>query len=84
MEKITDKDTLEIVNKDRRIFDFGLQGPDFFKYYGAPFKTDDGINRLYMMLHERTIGEWFSTIYRYIKAQAPEDAAIIKPYFLGY
>ena len=84
LEKITDKDTLEIINKDRRIFDFGLQGPDFFKYYGAPFKTDDGINRLYMMLHERTIGEWFSTIYRYIKAQAPEDAAILKPYFLGY
>ncbi len=46
LEKITDKDTLEMINKDRRIFDFGLQGPDFFKYYGVPFKADDGINRL--------------------------------------
>lgn len=84
LEKISDQATLEMINQNRRIFDLGLQGPDFFKYYGAPFKADDGINRLYMMLHERTIGEWFSTIYRYIKAQAPEDAAILKPYFLGY
>lgn len=73
-----------LIEPNRRIFDFGLQGPDFFRYYGAPFHSDEAITRLSMLLHERTVDEWLSTIYRYIKTQAPEDFAILAPYFLGY
>lgn len=38
LEKITDKDTLELINQDRRIFDFGLQGPDFLDITAFPLK----------------------------------------------
>lgn len=84
IDKIKNPDVLELINNSRHLYNFGLQGPDFFKYYQAPFKADDAVTRISMLLHERTIDEWLSSVYRYIKAQAPEDAAILKPYFLGY
>lgn len=74
----------EAINKHRRIFDLGLQGPDFFNYYGVPLKNDESIQRFAHMLHERSVDEWLSTVYRYIRKQAPEDQELIIPYFLGY
>ena len=84
LDKITDPAVKSIVENNERIFEFGLQGPDFFKYYKAPFKSDDAVTRICMALRERTINEWLFTVYRYIKQQSEEDAAILRPYFLGY
>jgi len=84
LEKIQNPELKNLLQENSRIFNFGLQGPDFFKYFGAPFKADDAVNRITMALRERTVNEWLSTIYRYIKAQSPEDAAILRPYFMGY
>ncbi len=74
----------EDLEKSKRIYDLGLQGPDFFDYYGAPLKSDVSIHRMSMMLHERSVDEWMSLIYRYIAKQEEADKAIILPYFYGY
>ena len=84
LDKIQNPDLKQMLQENGQIYKFGLQGPDFFRYYGAPFKADEAINRITMALRERTVNEWLFTIYRYIKAQSPEDAAILRPYFLGY
>ena len=74
----------QVIDKRKRVFDLGLQGPDFFLYYGAPLKGDTGIHRMTMMLRERSVDEWFSLIYRYIAKQEEADKEIILPYFYGY
>ncbi len=74
----------EVIDKRKSVYDLGLQGPDFFNYYGAPLKADTSIHRLSMMLHERSVDEWMSLIYRYIAKQEDADREIIVPYFLGY
>lgn len=74
----------ECIDKRKGVFDLGLQGPDFFNYFGAPLKSDTSIHRMAMMLHERSIDEWMSLIYRYIAKQEDADKEIIIPYFLGY
>lgn len=87
IEQLSDqrcKDLITESAESRSIFDFGLQGPDFFRYYGAPFHSDDSVTRISMALRERTINEWLFTVYRYIKAQSEADIAILRPYFLGY
>lgn len=74
----------EVIDKRKSVFDLGLQGPDFFNYYGAPLKGDVSIHRMSMMLHERSVDEWMSLIYRYIAKQEDADKEIIIPYFYGY
>ena len=74
----------EIIDKRKSVFDLGLQGPDFFAYYGTPLKSDASIHRMSMMLHERSVDEWMSLIYRYIAKQEDADKEIIVPYFYGY
>jgi len=86
-EKVVSKlptDAAEAINKHRRVFDLGLQGPDFFDYFGAPLKGDESVQRFSHMLHERSVDEWLSTVFRYIRKQADEDKEIILPFFLGY
>lgn len=68
----------------KSVYDLGLQGPDFFNYYGAPLKSDVSIHRMAMMLHERSVDEWMNLIYRYIAKQEDADKEIIVPYFYGY
>lgn len=72
------------IDKRKSVFDLGLQGPDFFDYYGAPLKSDVSIHRMSMMLHERSVDEWMNLIYRYISKQEDADKEIIIPYFYGY
>lgn len=84
LEQVKDPDCKQKLSDCGQVYEFGLQGPDFFRYFGAPFKADDAVNRVTMALRERTINEWLFTVYRYIKAQAPEDAAILFPYYMGY
>lgn len=74
----------EVIDKRKSVFDLGLQGPDFFNYFGAPLKSDVSIHRMSMMLHERSVDEWMSLIYRYIAKQEDADKEIIVPYFYGY
>ncbi len=74
----------EVIDKRKSVYDLGLQGPDFFNYFGAPLKSDVSIHRLSMMLHERSVDEWMSLIYRYIAKQEDADKEIIIPYFYGY
>ncbi|MBR2861052.1 MAG: hypothetical protein IKB86_04365 [Clostridia bacterium] len=74
----------ECIDKRKRVFDLGLQGPDFFNYFGAPLKGDPSLHRMAMMLHERSVDEWMSLIYRYIAKQEDADKEIILPYFYGY
>ena len=84
LDKIQNPELKNVLENSNQVYELGLQGPDFFKYFGAPFKADDAVTRITMALRERTVGEWLSTIYRYIKSQAPEDAEILRPYFMGY
>lgn len=79
-----DPSVKEVIGKRKSVFDLGLQGPDFFSYYGAPLKSDVSIHRMSMMLHERSVDEWMSLIYRYIAKQDDADKEIIIPYFYGY
>lgn len=79
-----DPSVKEVIDKRKSVFDLGLQGPDFFSYYGAPLKSDVSIHRMSMMLHERSVDEWMSLIYRYIAKQDDADKEIIVPYFYGY
>ena len=74
----------EVLNKRKSVYDLGLQGPDFFNYFGVPLKPDVSIHRMSMMLHERSVDEWMSLIYRYIAKQEDADREIILPYFYGY
>ena len=83
-EQLASAECRQMLDDSRQIYEFGLQGPDFFKYYGAPFRADEAINRITLALRERTVNEWLFTVYRYINSQSPEDAAILRPYFLGY
>lgn len=79
-----DPSVKEVIDKRKNVFNLGLQGPDFFSYYGAPLKSDVSIHRMSMMLHERSVDEWMSLIYRYIAKQDDADKEIIIPYFYGY
>ncbi len=86
-QKVFDKlpqNIQEAISKRKGVFDLGLQGPDFFNYYGAPLKGDPSIYRMSMMLHERSVDEWMTLIYRYISKQEDADREIITPYFYGY
>ncbi len=74
----------DAISKRKSVYDLGLQGPDFFNYYGAPLKSDVSIHRMAMMLHERSVDEWMNLIYRYIAKQEDADKEIIVPYFYGY
>ncbi len=74
----------ESISKRKGVYDLGLQGPDFFNYFGTPLKSDVSIHRLSMMLHERSVDEWMNLIYRYIAKQEDADKEIIVPYFYGY
>lgn len=74
----------EVISNRKSVYDLGLQGPDFFNYYGAPLKSDVSIHRMAMMLHERSVDEWMNLIYRYIAKQEDADKEIILPYFYGY
>ena len=72
------------ISTRKSVYDLGLQGPDFFNYFGAPFKSDVSTHRMSMMLHERSVDEWMNLIYRYIAKQEDADKEIILPYFYGY
>ena len=86
-QKVFDKlpENIQKIIADRKnVYNLGLQGPDFFNYFGAPLKSDVSIHRMAMMLHERSVDEWMNLIYRYIAKQEDADKEIILPYFYGY
>lgn len=75
---------VELIESKRPVFDLGLQGPDFFAYFGVPYKEDTVVTRNNMLLHDRLINQWYHAVFHHTKAQSEEDQEILIPYMLGY
>lgn len=62
----------ELLQRHRRLFDSGLQGPDFFFYYLPMFKTD--IRRLGTVFHKKSGMEFFGACVRSLREHPSHQA----------
>ena len=84
--KLVDDSIKEIIEKNRILFNFGCQGPDFFLYHGVlPWNKNFGYAKFGEIIHASETNLLFATMIEYY--QKPENTKIkdnILSYILGY
>jgi len=69
------ENTRRVIEKHRRLFDLGLQGPDFFFYY-RPW-MDTPVRKLGHEFHYQTGREFFSRVCRELEQPTEEELAYL-------
>lgn len=84
--KLVDDSITAIIGKNRVLFDFGCQGPDFFLYHGVvPWRKNLGYAKFGEVIHKSETNLLFSAMIDFY--QKTEDIVIkekILSYIMGY